>query len=171
MSHSHLFLSTEDLRDIHIRNDKECFVSSLPKQLLSKPILKSKLLFAQFGDIVQIRIHEKLRSSTYDKSRITITFNNQQSAQLAINWVNSSIFKFKNLNHDTIYWKSRSMNGLTKYCHSLIYNKRCFYNPCYYRHSLCDQNDVISTEQYLKFKGLTIFNLFLLFNFDHDRLI
>ena len=163
--HPHLHLSAKSLKDLQIKNVKQCFISSLPLQLLSKPILKSKLLFAQFGDIIHIRIHQKSISSTHKRKNnecITITFNNQESAQSAIKWINSSIFKFKNKNQDTIYWKSKSMNGLTKYCHSFIFHKRCFNDPCYYRHSLCHPNHIISYKQYQIFKGLTFFLSFCL---------
>ena len=156
--HPHSDASADSLFGIQIENQYRCYISSIPLKLASKSILSSLCVFGRFGNILNMKFHEKYprKGRKYKKKLIhqsvTIEFDNIESCKSAISWINSIIFRLNA--EQNVYWKSKAMYGLQKYCKSFIYNERCFDKDCDYIHSLCNTNHIISGSKKKIFRGL-----------------
>ena len=126
----------ESLKQVRIIKTNLIHVHGLPKNLVSKDLLKSPEYFGQYGKIIKIIITQKKNPDNNRKTYSAyITYSNKREASLAILCVDSLMIKGKII---------RAFFGTNKYCNYFLNNNRCPNSAkCIFLHKLETNRDII----------------------------
>ena len=126
----------ESLKQVRIIKTNLIHVHGLPKNLVSKDLLKSPEYFGQYGKIIKIIINQKENPDNNRKTYSAyITYSNKREASLAILCVDSLMIKGKII---------RAFFGTNKYCNYFLNNNRCPNSAkCIFLHKLETNRDII----------------------------
>ena len=139
--------SCQSLLKIKMKHRNVCYVCGLQNEIATEQKLRSQEWFGQFGKIIKITLHKTAKSIKTMCTAAHITYDNDTSALNALNFCNKFIF------NDGRRLKARF--GIQSYCKRFITNQACVTEICAYRHSWCDPDqDIMSEQAIINFEGI-----------------